>query len=255
MRHLVFSALIMFVTLFGASAQSLRVMTYNIHNGVGLDTVRDHGRIAKVISAFKPDLVAIQEIDSVTGRSGGSYVLADIAGATGMTPIYAPAINYDGGRYGIGLLVNAKPDSVSRIALPGREEVRALVIAHYPGYSVACTHLSLTPDDALASVDIIKAEAKRLFPERPMILMGDFNSHPESAVIDSLLTDFDIVNELSAPTYPADNPTETIDYIMVSRQEGSSCAIREVYVVDETVASDHRPVAAVIELSPAAKQQ
>ena len=41
--------------------QKLRVMSYNVHNCVGTDGVRDYARVAGVISKYSPDLVAIQE--------------------------------------------------------------------------------------------------------------------------------------------------------------------------------------------------
>ena len=56
---------------------TLRIMSYNIRSGRGMDNVADFRRTAEVINKVCPDVVAVQEIDSVTGRSGGkdaSYV-------------------------------------------------------------------------------------------------------------------------------------------------------------------------------------
>ncbi len=226
-------------------ARDLRIMTYNVHNGVGVDGVRDHGRVAEVIDRQRADVVAIQEVDSVTGRSGGRYVLGELAAQTAMYPLFAPAIEHDGGLYGIGLLVRHKPQSVSRIALPGREEERALLIADYPDYAVACVHLSLTPDDALESVSIIRREAAAR-AGKPFILAGDLNSLPGSAVIDSLGRDFVTVNGGGVPTYSADRPADAIDYVMVANSP--DCHVARQYVVADTVASDHRPVVATLKL-------
>lgn len=221
-----------------AASQQLRVMSYNVRNGVGMDNVRDHGRVADVIYASRPDVVAIQELDSVTGRSGGRYVLGELAAGTAMYPVYAPAIDFDGGRYGIGMLCRERPQSVSRLSLPGREEARALLIVEFPEYVVACTHLSLTADDALASTDIIRREAARY--SKPFILMGDFNSQPGSAAIDSLQRDFRTVSPAGKPTWPADKPVDCIDYVMVAN---APCLhVSRAAVVADSVASDHRPV-------------
>ncbi|MDE7388427.1 MAG: endonuclease/exonuclease/phosphatase family protein, partial [Muribaculaceae bacterium] len=141
------------------SAQSLRVMSYNVRNGVGMDDVRDYDRAAGVIDRLRPDVVAVQEVDSATGRSSGRYVLGEFAQRTSMYPLYAPAISYDGGSYGIGLLSRHRPKAVKRIALPGSEESRALLIADFGDYAVACTHLSLTEADALSSAALISEEA------------------------------------------------------------------------------------------------
>ena len=55
---------------------TLRIMSYNIRNGRGMDDVTDFRRTAAVINKVCPDVVAVQEIDSVTGRSGGKRRLA-----------------------------------------------------------------------------------------------------------------------------------------------------------------------------------
>ena len=83
--------------------------TLRIRNGRGTDDVTDFRRTAAVINKVCPDVVAVQEIDSVTGRSGGKDVLREIAGLTLMHHMYAPAIDYDGGKYGIGMLSKEKP--------------------------------------------------------------------------------------------------------------------------------------------------
>ena len=93
-----------------------------------LDDVTDFRRTAAVINKVCPDVVAVQEIDSVTGRSGGKDVLREIAGLTLMHHMYAPAIDYDGGKYGIGMLSKEKPLGYRYLPLPGREEARALLV-------------------------------------------------------------------------------------------------------------------------------
>lgn len=72
-------------------------MTYNIKNANGMDDVCDFQRIADVINHIHPEVVALQELDSMTHRSGQKYVLGEIAGRTQMHAYFAPAIDYDGG--------------------------------------------------------------------------------------------------------------------------------------------------------------
>ena len=45
------------------------------------------------------DVYKRQELDSMTHRSGQKYVLGEIAGRTQMHAYFAPAIDYDGGKY------------------------------------------------------------------------------------------------------------------------------------------------------------
>ena len=68
--------LLALLLFFSVSAQeTVRIMSYNVHNGAGLDKKVDYERIAEVINQVKPDVVAIQELDSVTYRSKGVDVL------------------------------------------------------------------------------------------------------------------------------------------------------------------------------------
>ena len=134
---------------------SLRIMSYNIRNLRGIDDVRDVGRVAKVINEAKPDVVAVQEVDSVTGRSEQTDVLGLLATETQMHPTYAAAIDYDGGKYGVGILSREKPLSHHSLPLPGREEQRVLLVVEFDRYLFACTHLSLTEEDRLRSLPLL----------------------------------------------------------------------------------------------------
>lgn len=217
---------------------NITVMTYNVRNGVGLDGQRDHARIAGVIKSRKPDFVGIQEVDSMTNRANRAYVLGEIADAAGMIPSFAPAIKYDGGLYGIGLLSENRPDSIKSIPLPGREEQRTLIVGYFRDYVIANTHLSLTPEDALESVGIIR-ELLGEEKNRPVILMGDLNSHPDSPVIKELSRDFTIISP-DATSFPANDPNERIDYIMISKSTSFTPGTAEV--IPAATASDHCPV-------------
>ena len=73
-------------------AKEARFMSYNVKNGYGLDDSTNYARTAEVIRKEAPDVVAIQELDSVTGRSHGTYVLGELGKHTGMYATYAPAM-------------------------------------------------------------------------------------------------------------------------------------------------------------------
>ena len=227
----------LFAGATAAPADTITVMSYNIRNSTGMDNVRDFDRTAAVISAANPSVVAILEVDSITGRSKGTYVLGELAQRSGMQPFFAPAIDYDGGRYGIGLLAAETPLSVVRHALPGREEARALIIAEFKDFIFAATHLSLTEEDALESASIISglfADAKK-----PVIIAGDFNVTPGSETTSLLSKQFTMVNNPEIPTFPADEPNTTIDYIMI---KGEGMDAIECEVVNAPTQSDHRPL-------------
>ena len=148
--------LALIVAATAAFAQDyLKIMTYNVRNSKGMDNVMDCRRAAAVIRAQSPDVVAVQELDSMTRRSGGKYVLGEIADYAGMHAAYFPAIEFDCGKYGIGILSKERPLAVKGYPLPGREEERALLVAEFEDYIFACTHLSLTESDRLASLETV----------------------------------------------------------------------------------------------------
>lgn len=226
------------------AGEAVRLMSYNVRNARGLDDVRNCQRIANVINNARPDVVAVQELDSVTHRSGGTDVLRELGERTQMHWFFAPAIDYDGGKYGIGLLSKTQPLSVKRLPLPGREEARALIIAEFDRFFFACTHLSLTREDREASLAILKAEAAK--SGKPFFLAGDFNAEIGSGFITELKKDFTILSDVKHPTFPADKPEEILDYIVASKHVEPDFIVKSAKVIDEPVASDHRP--ALVEL-------
>ena len=215
-------------------------MTYNIRNAKGMDGVCNFQRIANVISNEAPDVVAIQELDSMTTRSGQKFVLNEIAERTQMHASYAPAISFQGGKYGIGILSRKKPLDIHSYPLPGREEARMLMVAEFEDYFFACTHLSLTEEDRLASLDIIKKSVGK--SDKPYFLAGDLNDTPDSKFIKALQQDFQVLTNLKKPTFPAPEPTETIDYIAAWKHRSNNFANLSAQVHEEPLASDHRPL-------------
>lgn len=89
---------------------------------------------------------------------------------TGMHATFGRAIGFAGGSYGIGLLSRTEPLAVRSIPLPGREEARVLLMAEFPDYTVCITHLSLTPEDRLASLPIIREATDTC--RKPVLLPG-----------------------------------------------------------------------------------
>ena len=124
-----------------AERNTLRIMSYNIRNGRGMDEVTDLGRIADAICKVAPDVVAVQEVDSVTGRSGGIDVLRTLGERTLMFPTYAPAIDFDEAYYQRFYF-----DPKTSVADP--QHIERLGLAHLP-VCIAKTQKSFTNNEAL----------------------------------------------------------------------------------------------------------
>ena len=228
------------LAVFGQS--QLKVMSYNVRHCAGMDLVVDYDRTAAVIAEQQPDVVALQELDSMTGRSGRHNQLGELASRTQYYPVFGSAIDYDGGKYGVGILTREQPVSTKRIPLPG-EEPRVLLVVELKDYVLACTHLDLEEDSRLASVALIVEEAQRW--QKPFILAGDWNDAPNSQLLQEM-TQYFTVNSGNQATYPADEPQECIDYIATFKERPA--VTLEYSVIDEPEASDHRPLVVSFQL-------
>ena len=252
MKHLYLFLCLFAMALSAHSQNDLKLMSYNIRNAKGMDNVRNVQRIVNVINNEVPDVVAVQELDSMTTRSNQTFVLAEVAERTQMHASYAPAIDFQGGKYGIGILSKDKPLDIQTYPLPGREEKRMLMVAEFKDYFFACTHLSLTEEDRLTSLEIIKNSVKS--NQKPFFLAGDLNDTPNSKFIQALQEDFLILTNTKKPTYPAPEPKETIDYIAAWKGNTDNFANLSAQVVEEPLASDHRPLTVQLRMSMKASE-
>ena len=219
---------------------TLKILTYNVKNCVGLDNVTDYNRVADVLRRINADVVAIQELDSATTRSKRVVVLNELAERVNMHASYSASIEYRGGKYGVGILTREKPISCTKVALPGKEEKRSLLIVELKDMVICCTHLSLTGEDRLASVKLINDATKKF--TKPVFLAGDLNTEPGSAELKSLEEDWTILNNRLDFTFPANNPHVCIDFILARKAENWLTEVLISNVDAENVASDHRPV-------------
>lgn len=228
------------------------IASYNIHHGEGTDGKYDFERLASQFNHWQADVIALQEVDSMTTRSGKTYTLGALADITRYYDTFCPTMDYQGGKYGIGMLSRQKPLKVTSYALPSKEEPRRLMVAEFKDYVVACTHLSLNADDRMASLPIILQAARNT--DKPFVIAGDWNDTPNSPFIKALSKDFCLRSNTRLATFPADSPKDCIDYIAVYKRSGepkysrSYCYVNEPAVVttatvgSSKTVSDHRPI-------------
>jgi endonuclease/exonuclease/phosphatase family metal-dependent hydrolase len=269
--------------------REIRVVTYNIHHGEGLDKKFDLGRISKVVMAEKPDIVALQEVDQGTKRASGVDQPAEFERLTGMKVVFGRNIPYDGGGYGTAVLTNLPVRSHKSVKLksfykdtPQHKEQRGVQVLELgqkgeAGLCFMCTHLDFRePDDErMNSAGTINELAAKRDGELA-IIAGDFNALPDSRPIGVLAKKWKIagwsregremevrrgargddaktqassgVNESArgaAVTFPANKPDHCIDYVMC--RPARRWKVVELRVLDEPMASDHRPVLAVLQ--------
>jgi endonuclease/exonuclease/phosphatase family metal-dependent hydrolase len=115
-----------------AEAQSIAILSYNIHYGEGMDGKIDLRRIAAVIKSVSPDAVALQEVDRRTERSGGVDQAVELEQLTGLKMIFGRTVELQGGEYGNAILSRLPIKSFTNHPLPRTEgrEARAVLAAN-----------------------------------------------------------------------------------------------------------------------------
>jgi endonuclease/exonuclease/phosphatase family metal-dependent hydrolase len=234
--------------------QRLRVMTYNVHHGRGADDAIDLRRIAKVINAARPDVVVLQEVDVRTRRSGGVDQLAELSRLTKMHGRFGKGRDFEGGDYGQAILSKRRIAEFNVHALPPANEAdRRIAIdarlagdANHPEVRIVGTHLHHVSE--AFRVAQARRIAEILGPEAGVILTGDLNAVPGSPTIDFLFERWEDAAPDTGWTYPATQPTKKIDWVLLPK--GHRWRVVERVVIDERVASDHRPVVIELVLAP-----
>lgn len=244
---------------------TIKMMTYNIYGARATNpsNAADLDALAEVIKRQSPDFVALQEVDVYTNRTGKDVHQAkNLAEKLGMEWHFSKAIDRDGGEYGDAMLSKHPilekqsyrlPCSAS---LPGEDRSLCVIKVNIEGKElyVMSTHLDHLSDDTNRK---LQAEEIRTIignTEGSIIMAGDFNAIPSSAVMDIVGTYMTFgARNGGDPTFPTEKPDRTIDYIMYTPIQ--DFAVQSYQVVsreDQTVngadASDHRPVVATIRI-------
>jgi endonuclease/exonuclease/phosphatase family metal-dependent hydrolase len=251
---------------WGELPEEIRVVTYNIHHGEGVDRKFDLKRIANLLLAVEPHIVALQEVDQGTKRASGVDQPAELAKLTGMEVVFGRNIDYDGGGYGTAVLTKLPVRSHKKVKLksfypptetnPEQRGVQVLELGEKdgPGLLFLNTHLDYREpeeermDSAKTINELIEKRGGEL-----AIIAGDFNAVPDSKPIEEFRKQWKVAGlqseaktQAAGPllTFPAEKPDRWIDYVMVRPAE--KWEVVEVRVIDEAVASDHRPLLAVL---------
>lgn len=241
--------------LWSAPPQAdVRVVSYNIKHGRGNDQVVDLERTAGVLRALTPDIVGLQEVDDRATRSGSVAQAERLGEMLDMHHAFGKFMDFQGGAYGMGILTRYAIVSTREVLLPEGNEPRvALAVdVRLPGdrpLTIVNVHFDWVRDDAFRYA---QAEALTKYLDAlttPYLLLGDFNDVPESRTLQLF---FSRAGEAAKPaddrlTFSSTEPGREIDFIFYAPATAFTAA--EVRVIDEPVASDHRPVLAVLRVA------
>ena len=183
-----------------------------------------------------------------TGQVDQAKVYGEL---TGLTPLFGDFMPYQGGHYGMALLSRYPVQEWENVRLPPGEEPRSSVAARIriPASGrdvwVAGIHFYRTEEERLAQARGILEFFQGV--EKPVFLVGDFNSFQGGPILSALETTWNRPEkEGNTFTFPANDPQREIDFILIRPAE--HIRVLEYRVLDEEVASDHRPIFMVVEI-------
>lgn len=232
---------------------TLRLATYNVgvFSKSGTNTT---DMVAAMVRELGVSALSMNELDSCNTRNNEFQIKRFAEAMGGWDYTFAQALNYKGGGYGIGIASDPSLGLQKRFRLKldrgDGSEQRALAVCEFRDFVFCSTHLDHKSKDAqraqaAAITDWIGSAYGST--NKPVILCGDFNALPESETISFMKREWTILSPLEF-TYPANNPSKCIDYIMVYRNAASRVELKGAKVPvgfksgDVKTASDHLPV-------------
>lgn len=226
------------------------VASYNIHRCIGLDGRNDPERIARVIEELEPDVIGLQEVESRFGGSLDMHQLNYLAEETGYQAIAGSTVLRADSHYGNALLTRHRVCEVRThdVSVPKREPRGILDVdleVHGEKLRVLVTHLGLGSRERRRQTRMLLA-AVAAHPDESVVVLSDFNEwFPWRLPLRWMHARLGRSPALN--TFPAMWPVIALDRIWVAPRRN----LLEVRVHDSAlarVASDHRPLRAIVEL-------
>lgn len=226
-------------------------MTFNIHhaNPPGLGGHIDLQPIINLIKKHSPDLVALQEVDVNTNRSNKLNQPEILANKLNMHVRFGKTIDFDGGEYGLAILSKFPIHKHQVIKLPSTPASNAeprilqsiqVQLSNQLQLRFGNTHLDAQKANTNRLMQVQAITEITQQEKLPFILTGDLNAPPNSKEIALLKSLFAPTCSACVPTYPAENPTKIIDYILYHSPEIDMKVTHHRVLSSQT--SDHRPV-------------
>jgi endonuclease/exonuclease/phosphatase family metal-dependent hydrolase len=234
-------------------------MTWNVHHCVGIDRKHSPERIADVIRALEPDVVALQEVETDHPRSDRIHQPRHIADLVDMDVIYHPARLRSGAGFGNATLTRHTIRARQGGLLPRHPVLRlqtrgalwATVRIGHDDIQLINTHLGLLGRERLRQASALCGGDWLGHPDcatTPRIVCGDFNATPACASYRHFAGHLrDAQEDDPRSTWPSPLPFRRLDHVFVC----DNLSVRNVEVPRNAltkVASDHLPVVVDLEV-------
>lgn len=201
----------------------MRIVSFNIHHGtVGRRGPVDPEQLGEVCASFDADVIALQEVDRETYRSGRADLAAVAAGACGMAHVFGASRWFPGGRYGNAILARGTITAATVTTLPKvpasrpwrerRIALEAAVCVDGQELWVANAHLSVPLAQNQVQLDFLLQHLRGR--PRPQILVGDLNRLLGLVGQEAERSGMRAAHH--AAGFPAHKPKRAIDHVIAS---------------------------------------
>jgi endonuclease/exonuclease/phosphatase family metal-dependent hydrolase len=238
----------------------LRLLTYNIHKGIGgIDRRYDLGRIVETILHYQPDVALLQEVDDGVPRSRRERQSELLAEATALPHLaFQRNVRLREGHYGNAILSRWPLDEVVDVELtvPLKKRRRAIVArCRTPHDGVGSmilvnVHLGLAGfERKLQLAKLLRHEAvMRHHAATPIVVGGDFNDvWGTLGRVAMAPAGFRLASGRSR-SFPAARPLRPLDHVFVRGAVEPIAALAGHTAVARR-ASDHLPIVVELKLT------
>jgi endonuclease/exonuclease/phosphatase family metal-dependent hydrolase len=198
------------------NTESINIMTWNVHKGIGMDNKYDLDRIASIIKDQQAAIVGLQEIEE--------EMAADIADELNMEYFFGSDFDDDEGNTLLSKYPIEKVENIYLAPDHERSLIKAEITINSEKWYVFITHLSLRDqEDNYLQIDYILSKVLKSYSSH-VVFVGDFNFGPNSDQYNRIMNNEDIklkdtysnLNEDSGLTFRTNFLFRRIDYIFCS---------------------------------------
>ncbi|AFV86852.1 endonuclease/exonuclease/phosphatase family protein [Alteromonas mediterranea] len=230
-----------------------RIVTYNIHSGIGRDKKHDYKRIGQFLASSGADVVLLQEMDTRPPERDTAQDVRDICAENTFKLIPSPAIREADGWYGNAILTRYDVLSNDRVDVSqsGRQPRNVQIVelkTEKTPLTVVNTHKGLKKLERRSQFSLLHEHLSQRLKEKqtPLVLAGDFNEWQFFSKAFKGLNSLLFQQKVGA-TFPSHFPVFSLDRVWVT-DDIKVKACRKLKNAKTRVYSDHLPVLIDIEL-------
>lgn len=230
-----------------------RIVTFNIHSGIGRDKKHDYKRIGQFLATSGADVVLLQEMDTRPSERSTAQDVKDICAENTFKLIPSPAIRESDGWYGNAILTrfDVLAHDTLDVSQNGRQPRNVQIVelkTEKTPLTVVNTHKGLKKLERRSQFSLLHEHLSSRMKEKqiPLVLAGDFNEWQFFSKAFKALNELLLQQKVGA-TFPSHFPVFALDRVWVS-DDIKVKACRKLKNAKTRILSDHLPVLVDIEL-------